>query len=322
MEMDIMMDSGKIYTSAVIGMGPAGLNAALYLKRKGIDVAVMGRQKGGQVSDTGSVENYLGFEDITGQGLADEFYKHVFSLGIPKTEYYGVTSIEKKDGIFHISCEDEKVYKAKSIVYAAGSSSRKLGVPGEDTFYGRGVTYCATCDGPLYRNKEVTVVGGGNSAVEAAIDLSRICPKVTLIHRSTFRADRIIMDALYNTPNVEILLGWQIAEIHGTMGVDSITAVNCTTGEEKKIEVSGVFVEIGHIPNTSPIKGLVEFSPSGEVITDDNLMTSCDGLFAAGDVTEEPYKQITIAAGMGAKAALCLNDWITKNEIQENKLQE
>lgn len=309
---ELMIDKNKIYDTIIIGIGPAGLNAALYLKRKGLDVAIIGRQRGGQVADTSSVENYLGYKDIPGGGLVDEFSAHVLSLGVPKLEYYGATKISKEEDIFNITCEDENTYRAKTVVYATGSTSRKLGVAGEEKLFGRGVTYCATCDGPLYKGKSVVVAGGGNSAVEAAIDLSKICEKVILIHRSQFRADKILIDALMKLENVEIHLGTVITGIEGDLGVDRVRAQVKETNEEKVFETAGVFVEIGFLPNTALLKGIVDLNEKGEVIVDENCMTSMAGLFAAGDVTTEKHKQIIVAAAMGAKAALEVNDYITR----------
>lgn len=310
MEENLKVD--LVYDSIIVGFGPAALNAALYLKRKGLEIGIIGRQRGGQVADTSSVENYLGYKDIMGAGLVDEFYNHVESLNIPKIEYYGVTKITKEDGLFILDCEDGKSYKAKTVVYATGSTSRKLGVPGEEKLFGRGVTYCATCDGPLYRGKTVAVAGGGNSAVEAAIDLSKICKKVYLIHRSTFRADKILLDALNKIDNVEIHLATQIKEVGGQMGLDYIKALDKESGEEKNFNVDGLFVEIGFTPNSQLVKDLADLNEKGEVIVDENCMTKTPGLFAAGDVTFEKHKQIIVAASMGAKAALSLNEYITR----------
>lgn len=309
------LEVDKVYDTLIIGLGPAGLNAALYLRRKGLDVGIIGRALGGQVADTAVVENYLGYKNITGVGLTEDFFQHVLELEVPVLQYFGATKIEKgEDGNFSVTAEDEKVYKAHSVIFATGASKRKLGVEGEDKFYGRGVTYCAICDGPLYKGAKVLVAGGGNSAVEAALDLSKIATEVQLVHRSQFRADKILLDQMEKVNNIHYRLETQIESINGNMGVDSVTVKNKKTGETEELAVEGVFVEIGNIPNTDLVKGLVELSDKGEVITDAVGATSLAGLYAAGDCTTVPYKQIITAAAQGASAALGLNDWFkTKN---------
>ncbi|MFB0957717.1 FAD-dependent oxidoreductase [Proteiniclasticum sp. QWL-01] len=310
MTKEVEMDPTKTYDTLIIGTGPAGLNAALYLRRKGLEVGMIGRQAGGQVADTSSVENYLGFTGISGLSLVEEFERHVAELEVPILKYYGVTEVKKTaEGQFEVLAEDEQTYRANSLILATGASKRKLGVPGEKELYGRGVTYCAICDGPLYRGKKVMVAGGGNSAVEAAIDLSKICSEVTLVHRSRFRADQILLDQMVRIPNIKAHLETQIQSINGDMGVESVTVTDKATGAVSEIPVEGIFVEIGNIPNTDLFRGLVELTPGGEIIVDANGATSLAGVYAAGDVTTVKYKQIIIAAAQGASAALALNDW-------------
>ncbi len=298
------------YDTLILGIGPAGLNAALYLRRKGLEVGMIGRQAGGQVADTSTVENWLGIRNITGMALVEEFERHVEEHQVPILRYYGVTAVRRlEDGSFQVDAEDGRTYQANTLILATGASKRKLGVPGEKEFYGRGVTYCAICDGPLYRDRKVMVAGGGNSAVEAAIDLSKICEEVTIIHRSKFRADQILLDQLAKIDNIKVHLETQIQSINGDMGVDSVTAVDKLTQEVREIPVEGIFVEIGNIPNSDLFKGLVELTPAGEIIVDETGATSVPGIYAAGDVTTVRYKQIIIAAAQGATAALALNDW-------------
>lgn len=304
------MDDKTVYDTLIIGSGPAGLNAALYLKRKGLDIAIIGRQAGGQVADTSTVENYLGYSQISGMGLVEEFEKHVLELGVPMVRYYGVTKVEQNpDQSFSVSCEDGKIYQANSLVLATGAQKRKLGVPGEKEFYGRGVTYCAICDGPLYKGSDVIVAGGGNSAVEAAIDLSKTSTNVHIIHRSKFRADQILLDQLAKIPNIKTSLETEIRSINGDMGVDSVTILDKKTGAESEVLTSGIFVEIGNLPNTELFKDFVALNPQGEIIVDEVGKTNVPGVYAAGDVTTVKYKQIIIAAAQGASAALALNDW-------------
>lgn len=306
----VEMDATTLYDTLIIGSGPAGLNAALYLKRKGLNVGIIGRQAGGQVADTSSVENYLGFSNITGMGLVEEFEKHVLELGVPIIRYYGVTKVEQAaDASFSVHCEDGKIYRANSLILATGASKRKLGVPGEKELYGRGVTYCAICDGPLYRDSDVVVAGGGNSAVEAAIDLSKTSSHVRIIHRSRFRADQILLDQMAKIPNISYDLETDIRSINGAMGVDSVTIADRKTGTVTEVPTTGIFVEIGNIPNTDLFRDFVALTPAGEIITDSTGATNVPGVYAAGDVTTVKYKQIIIAAAQGATAALALNDW-------------
>lgn len=306
----VELSPDKQYDTLIIGTGPAGLNAALYLRRKGLEVGMIGRQAGGQVADTSTVENYLGINNITGQELVEQFERHVEELGVPMLRYYGVTAVNpNEDGTYSLEAEDGNVYRANTLILATGASKRKLGVPGEKEFYGRGVTYCAICDGPLYRGKKVLVAGGGNSAVEAAIDLSKTSSEVVIVHRSKFRADQILLDQLKKIPNIKIHLETQIQSINGDMGVDSVTALDKNTQKVMEIPVEGIFVEIGNIPNTDQFRGLVELTPGGEIIVDEHGATNAPGIYAAGDVTTVRYKQIIIAAAQGASAALALNDW-------------
>lgn len=317
------MNENKLYDTLIIGSGPAGLNSALYLRRKGLEVGIIGRQAGGQVADTSSVENYLGFSNITGMALVEEFEKHVLELGVPMIRYYGVTEVKKNaDETFSVSVEDGKVYKANSLILATGASKRKLGVPGEKELYGRGVTYCAICDGPLYRGSDVIVAGGGNSAVEAAIDLSKICSNVKIIHRSKFRADQILLDQLEKVPNITVSLETDIKSINGSMGVDSVTIQDKKTGEVTDYPTAGIFVEIGNIPNTDLFKGLVALNPIGEIIVDEVGATNVPGIYAAGDVTTVKYKQIIIAAAQGAAAALALNDWYMTRDAKKTEVKQ
>jgi alkyl hydroperoxide reductase subunit F len=303
-----VQDSGlqvdKLYDLIIIGSGPAGLSAALYAARKGLEVGLIGDKVGGQVQDTSSVENYMGFDFITGQGLATAFEDHLKTLPVDMMSDVRVKSIDKEDD-FLVRADNYQTYKSKSVLLASGSKSRKLGVEGEDTLYGRGVTYCAICDGPLFKGKVVTVVGGGNSAVEAAIDLSKIASQVHLVHRSEFRADQVLVDRLEALKNVEIHLASQVESIHGQDQVEYIQVTGQTSG---RLDTQGVLVEIGYVPNSQFVQ--VDKNHKGEILIDQNHQTSIPGMFAAGDVTSEPYKQIIVAASEGAKAALSINHYL------------
>ena len=297
-----VLDAEKLYDLIIIGAGPAGLSAGIYASRKGLSVGIIGEKVGGQVNDTSSVENYIGFEFVTGESLAESFSKHAKSLAVDMLEDVKVKEI-KKNETFKIITNNYMTYESKTILIATGSKSRKLDVEGEDSLYGKGVTYCAICDGPLFKDKTVTVVGGGNSAVEAAIDLAKIASHVNIVHRSTFRADKILVDKLEEINNLSVYLGNQIKKIHGDSQVTSIDISNET------LKTDGVLVEIGYVPNTQFLTD-VELNSRKEIVIDSNNKTNVPGIFAAGDVTTIRYKQIVIAASEGAKAALSINDYI------------
>ncbi len=306
----------KLYDTLILGLGPAGLNAALYLRRKGLEVGIIGRQAGGQVADTSTVENYLGYTGLTGMELVEKFEEHVAELDTPIIRYYGVTEVKQnEDKTFSLTCEDGNIYRANSLIVATGAASRKIGVPGEEKLFGRGVTYCAICDGPLYKGLDVVVAGGGNSAVEAAIDLAKTSKSVTIVHRSQFRADRILLDQLAKFPNITWHLETQILSVNGEMGVESITVLDKKTGAESEIKTEGVFVEIGTIPNSAIVKDFLELNANGEILAGANGETNVPGVYAAGDVTQVRFKQIIIAAAQGAEAALALNDWYNTREV-------
>ena len=309
---DKVLDLSKTYDLLIVGSGPAGLNAALYAKRKGLEVGIIGKKSGGQVLDTTSVENYLGFEFKTGEDLVKEFTSHVSSLEVPVLKDVEVSSIVKSDELFEIKLTHGESAKARAVIIATGSKPRRLGVKGEDEYLGKGVAYCAICDGPLFEGLEVVVAGGGNSAVEAAIDLAKIAAKVTLVHRSQLRADQIVIDKLKSYENVDIRLETEILEVKGAALMSGVVTKDKATGEESFIEANGLFVEIGYLPNSTFVKGLLELNPRDEIKINTLNETSVPGIFAAGDVTDIPYKQVVISAAEGAKAALTANDYINR----------
>jgi len=306
----VAFDTEQLYDVIVIGGGPAGLNAALYSKRKGNTVGIIAGQLGGQIMNTSVVENYLGYESLSGEGMVDKFVAHVRSLEIPTMEYVMVDDITTEHHIHHIKLNDGNVIQSKTVILATGSQSRKLNVPGEETFAGRGVAYCAICDAPLFKGKDVLISGGGNAAVEASIDLAKIANSVTLIHRSQFRADKVLLDQMATKNNVTVHLETQILEIVGKDFMTGVLAKNKLTEELVEIQGDGVFIEIGHLPNTDTFKNIVALNDHGEVIVDDKCHTNIPGIFAAGDMTTVAYKQIIIATAQGATAALAANDYL------------
>jgi len=299
----VLPDPDIIYDILIIGGGPAGLTAAVYSIRKGLNTAIITYDIGGQMLETYSIENYMGFRFIEGSALVNKFTSQIKQFELALLEKVFVNSIEKRGKIFFVNTDDGKVYRSKTIIIAAGKSYKKLGVKGEAEFTGRGVSYCATCDVPLYKGKKVVVVGGGNSGVEAAIELAKISTYVILLQNGNkLTADNILVSQLERYPNKEIILNSEVIEIMGDQVVKGIKIK--TDGDEKVIEADGIFVEIGLMPNTKFVEGLLNLNKYKEIIVDEYCKTDVEGIFAAGDITSVPEKQIIVAAGEGAKAAL------------------
>lgn len=293
----------------IIGGGPAGLTAAVYAARKKMDTLLLTKEFGGQPMWTMEIENYMGYQFITGPELMSKFEEQVRRFAVT-TRYEEVTGVQRQpDGTFQVQTTDA-VYEAKTVILASGKRPRRMGVPGELEFTGRGVSYCATCDGPLFANRTVAVVGGGNSGFQAALELSGVANQVYLIVRSKFHADPILVDKVLAAANVEILQGYQPAAIFGAQFVERFTVQTVDRQEMRELAVQGVFVEIGLEPNTEFLGEIVRLNEWNEVIVDCRSNTGIPGLFAAGDVTNGPDKQIVIAAGDGAKAALMAHEYL------------
>lgn len=319
MELNININNSKlnpdtVYDLLIVGGGPAGLNAALYARRKGLNVGIISKNLGGQVVDTSSVENYLGYTLLSGFELVEKFKEHVRTLDVPIGEYMTVEKLvhQDNDPVKKILLSDGSTYQTRSIIIASGSRPRKLGIRGEDQYVGKGVAYCAICDGPFFMDEEIIVAGGGNSAIEAAIDLSKIGSKVTVVHRSQLRADQILIDQIGKIENVEIKLNTEIKEVLGDKLVSGIRVLDKSNDEEYTIPASGIFVEIGYLPNTSAFEDLLSLNERGEILVDKYGETNIKGIFAAGDVTDTPYKQIIMSAADGAKCALSANDYLNR----------
>ena len=299
----------------IIGGGPAGLNAALYAARKELSVQVVSMDIGGQMLLTGDIENYLGLPHVTGFELADKMEAHVKEYGVEFVTA-GVKSLERtEDGYFRLALDDGKSLEGKTCIVTAGKRSRTLGIPGEMEYTGRGVSYCATCDGPFYRKKVTAIVGGGDSAVQAAMELAKLCPKVYLVVRSRIRAQEVLVRRMKTFENIEVLLGYTPERVEGEKKVTGLVVKHTADGSLQTLEVSGVFVEAGGIPNNGYLPEEVKVNGLGEIITDKEGKTNVPGLFAAGDVTDCPNKQIIIAAGEGAAAALAAHDYLLKQEL-------
>lgn len=303
-------DPSVIYDTIILGGGPAGLTAAVYCMRKGMVTGLIARQVGGQVAETAGIENYLGYRYITGSELVDKFRDQVAQFGIAFEEKTTVSAVT--DGkVKHVTMSDGRVLQCKTLLIATGKESRRLDVPGELALVGHGVAYCAICDAPFFAGQPVFVVGGGNSGVQAAIDLARVASHVTLVQRrDQLKADKVLIDKLAAFANVDYLFEHLVTAIHGEKHVSAVTLQNRRTGETREQDTSGVFIQIGLIPNSTFAQGVVDMNGIGEILVDNFCRTSSAGIFAAGDVTDVAYKQIIIACGEGAKAALAAYDYL------------
>ena len=302
----------------VVGGGPAGAAAAIYAARKGIRTGIAAERFGGQVLDTMAIENFISMPYTEGPKLAVALEQHVRESEVDLMNLQRASKLvpaQEPGGLIEVQLESGASLKAKSVILSTGARWRQMGVPGEEQYRNRGVAYCPHCDGPLYKGKRVAVIGGGNSGVEAAIDLAGIVSHVTLLEfGDQLRADAVLVKKLESLPNVVILKQAQTSEFTGTAGkLDGLNYVDRATGESKRVEVEGVFVQIGLVPNTEWLRGTIELSKHGEIIVDAKGQTSVPGVFAAGDATTVPFKQIIIAAGDGAKAALSAFDHLIRN---------
>lgn len=298
------MSESNIYDLIIVGGGPAGLTAAIYATRRKLKTVLVSMTIGGQMAMTSEIENYPGFDLIDGLSLANKMKSQAEKFGA-EFLFQEVLGVERAGEIFKIKTVKGE-YEAKLVILAFGLTPRKLAVPGEKEWAGKGVTYCATCDGPLFKNKTVAVVGGGNSALEAGEYLSKIAKHVYLINRSEkFRAQPYILDMIKGIKNIEVYCDSQITEIKGDDKVKSITMTDSITKTKTQdLAVDGVFIEIGYQAKTDWLKGTVDLNDKGEVIIDGDGATSVAGIFSAGDCSNNQYKQIVIAAGAGAKTAL------------------
>ena len=300
----------NLWDILIIGGGPAGLNAALYAQRKGFKVAIISKEIGGQLHNTSTVDNYLGIPMTEGKHLSDTFLKHLETLNVPLYLEVSVLSLKKIDRQFMIELDNGVMLKAKTVLLATGGQPRQLGIPGELEFANKGVSYCTTCDAPFFKDKHVIVAGGGNSAAEAVIDLSVWAKKITVVHRSQWRADQIILEQLNKLPNVTVHLETQLLRAEGDQSLKRVVVLDKKTNAQSIIDADGLFIQIGLLANSKLVKDLVPLTPNGEVMVNQDFMTNLPGLFAAGDVTHHPFKQIVIAVGDGAKAALAIQQYL------------
>ena len=298
------------YDVIIIGTGPAGLTAGLYTSRRSLKTLIIGQTMGGQAILPHCVENYPGFGKTDGVTLVKEWQTQTMAAGA-EIKSGLVTEIEKEDDGFEVELDGGVEYKAKALILAVGRTPRKLNVPGEAEFVGKGVAYCATCDAPLFAGKDVAVVGGGNAAVDAVILLADIAKKVYLIHHNDqFKAEAALLRKLETLTNVEKALHTEVKEIMGSNFVEQTKISQVADKSELKLDVQGVFIEIGGQANTDFVKNFVKLTEKQEIIIDEHNQTSVKGIFAAGDATTVPFKQMIVAAGEGAKAALSAYNYI------------
>lgn len=292
-----------MYDTIIVGSGPAGMSAGIYAARREMKTLILGRETGGQVIWASHIDNYPGFKSIESFDLINNMSEQTKSLGV-EIKNETVKQITHEGDIYKLVTSNGE-YEAKTVIVAMGLVPRSLNVPGEKELVGRGVNYCANCDGPLYKNKTVAVVGGGNAALDAAEVLSKIAQKVYLIHRfDKFEGFNVLVSKIKTLPNVEIVLMSGVKEVIGTNKIEKIKIANLETNEEKELNIDGLFVEIGRMADTELFSSLVERDKNNQIVINASCATSQPGIFAAGDVTNVEFKQIIIAAGQGAVAAL------------------
>ncbi|HEY4560871.1 MAG TPA: alkyl hydroperoxide reductase subunit F, partial [Lysobacter sp.] len=301
----------------VVGGGPAGAAAAVYAARKGIRTGVAAERFGGQVLDTMAIENFISMSYTEGPKLAVALEQHVRDYEVDVMNLQRATKLvpaSQPGGLITVELENGASLKSRTVILSTGARWRQMNVPGEEQYRNKGVAYCPHCDGPLFKGKRVAVIGGGNSGVEAAIDLAGIVAHVTLVEFDTkLRADEVLQRKLRSLPNVEIIVNGQTTEVLGDGAkVTGLVVKDRASGQSRTIELEGVFVQIGLLPNTEWLKGSVELSPRGEIAIDERGATSVPGVFAAGDATTVPYKQIVIAMGAGSTAALSAFDHLIR----------
>lgn len=301
-----------MYDVIIIGSGPAGLSAALYAKRAMLNVLVLEQLpiSGGQIINTNNVDNYIGLPSVGGFELAQRFREHVDSLGV-EFRTVAVDCVVDKGAYKLITLDGGEQLKTKTVVIASGTKNKKLGIPGEEELTGKGISYCATCDGAFYRDKVVAVVGGGDVALEDALYLSNICKIVYIIHRrDEFRGAKFLGDKVVQRDNIEIIWNTTIENIVGQNRLEGITIKNKLTGEVRNLKIDGLFVAIGKTPNSIPVKNIVQTDSAGYIVADENCKTSVGGIFAAGDIRTKKVRQIVTAVADGAVCMFSVEEYI------------
>lgn len=301
-----------MYEVMIIGGGPAGLSAAVYTARKRLKTLLATVDIGGQMNWTLSIENYLGYQFINAQELITKFQEQINQFPIDQKMGVNISQVSRiKDGFVAIDDGDNK-YEAKSVIFATGKKPRRLEKPGEKEFTGKGLSYCAICDGPLFADQNVVVVGGGNSAVQAALDMVKIAAHVDLVSTTQLTSDEVLSEKVLKANNITFYIEHEVEKIEGDTFVSNITIKDFHTGKHLKLNVTCVFVEIGLVPNSEAVTGLINLNEFKEIPVSCSGETDIPGFFAAGDVTNVPEKQILVAAGEGAKAALQANRYLQR----------
>lgn len=307
----------KMYDLIIIGAGPAGMTAGVYAARKKLKTLIISKDIGGQAAWSSDIENYLGFSMITGPELVKKFEEHLeeFKDDVElRVVISGVKKISKANDHFRVDLGDGTKETAGAVIIAGGKVPRKLGVKGEDEFLNRGVTYCAWCDGPLFKGKDVAIIGGGNAALDAALNISKLVNQIYIINITPeLTGDPVMIEKVTDLPHVRIMNNSEVASVEGDKVV-RLVRVKSQEGLEKDLPVSGVFIEVGSIPATDYLNNLVKLNKAGEILIDELNSTSTPGLFAAGDITEVVEKQIITAAGEGAKAAIQASIYLAKQK--------
>lgn len=304
------------YDLLILGGGPAAMSAAVYAARKMMNLAIITKDFGGQVRETSEIENWLGFQSINAKDLADRFEEHVKGFDIAVSLGTAITEVKKEEDTFRVLTDDDKIFSSQTLILATGKRHRPLNVPGEKELVGRGVAYCATCDAPFFKGKKVVVAGGGNSAFTTAVDLLKVEAEVVLVNFiKGWQADEALQKRVKQIGKASLLDYHQVVRIEGKDRVTGVVVKNRENDKEEKLDTDGLFIEIGLLPNNESVKDLVELNEQGEVIVDCSCKTSVQGLFGAGDVTTVPHKQIVIAAGEGAKAALSAYNYLINESL-------
>ncbi|KPK69057.1 hypothetical protein AMJ87_11025 [candidate division WOR_3 bacterium SM23_60] len=309
-------DVQQLYDTIIIGGGPAALSAAVYAARKEMNVLLVTKAIGGQITYTANVDNYLGLPHISGREMKDQFTFHMEQYPVAESVGENVAQVMQKQGTFIVTTEGGKEFTGRTVIYCAGKEYRRLGVPHEEKFIGHGIAFCATCDAPLYKNKKVAVIGGANSAFTAARDLITFASKIYLVHRrDTFKADATLVQQVREAKNVTFHTNMIVQEFLGNDTLTGVRLRSTTSPATKDLSIDGAFLEIGLSANTDPIKDFIELNEKGEIPVQPDNATSRSGFFAAGDVTDVPEKQIVVAAGEGAKAALSAYKYLVDKKL-------
>ena len=304
-----------MYDLIIIGGGPAGITAGIYAGRQKMKTLLITKEFGGQMAKKATeVCNYPGFEKILGSELIEKFVEHLEHQESVEIKFCEAEKIEKENNIFTITTDENEKIQSKSVIVATGADPRPLEVPGEKEYIGKGISYCVTCDGPIFRNKTIAIVGGGNAGLEAALFMTNYANKIYVLEFGPeLKADEINQKDAKNSDKIEVVTNVAVKEIKGDAMVNSLIYQDNVSKENKTLEVQGIFIEIGHQPATSLAKGLVDFTKRDEIVVEgETFMTKTTGLFAAGDNNAGPYKQIITAAGEGCKSALATYDYLRK----------